>query len=157
MAKEEFKEKEAVAMAAALSKANKEAGYDIPLAYAALNAITIQGQTEETMPLFESQCDLTAAVDVVMRASGGALKYEGLAMLLNFAVAYGWHYAKEGASLLRSEVVKDKILAFVDRNEKILIAEKGERKKAIGRGYEALKGAIERATERLKMQRAVGK
>lgn len=144
-------------MAAALDKANWEAGYDIPLAFAALNAITIQGQTEEKMPLFESQCDLTAAVDVVMRASGGTLNNEGLAMLLNLAVAYGWHYAKEGASLLRNEVVKDKILAFVDKNEKILIAEKGERKKAIGRGYEALKGAIERATSRLKMQRAVGK
>ena len=81
-------------MAAALAKANKEAGYDIPLAFAALNAITIQGQTEETMPLFESQCDLTAAVDVVMRASGGALNNEGMAMLLNLAMAYGWHYAK---------------------------------------------------------------
>ncbi|MBO5758425.1 MAG: hypothetical protein J6R31_00075 [Rikenellaceae bacterium] len=149
MAKEEMKE----GKAAALAKANKEAGYDIPLAFAALNAITIQGQTEETMPLFESQCDLTAAVDVVMRASGGALNDEGLAMLLNLAVAYGWHYAKEGESLLRSEGVKEKILAFVDKNEKILIAEKGERKKAIGKGYEALKGAIKRAEARLRLQR----
>ena len=155
MAKEEMKDGKAAAMAAALAKANKEAGYDIPLAFAALNAITIQGQTEETMPLFESQCDLTAAVDVVMRASGGTLNDEGLAMLLNLAVAYGWHYAEEGESLLRSEGVKAAILAFVDKNEKILIAEKSERKKAIGRGYEALKGAIERATERLKMQRAM--
>ena len=155
MAKEEMKEKEAAAMAAALEKANKEAGYDIPLAFAALNAITIQGQTEETMPLFESQCDLTAAVDVVMRASGGALNDEGLAMLLNLAVAYGWHYAEAGESLLRSGDVEAKILGFVDRNEKILIAEKSERKKAIGRGYKALMGAIGRATERLKMQRAV--
>lgn len=155
MAKEEMKEGKAAAMAAALDKANWEAGYDIPLAFAALNAITIQGQTEEKIPLFESQCDLTAAVDVVMRASGGALNDEGLAMLLNLAVAYGWHYAKEGASLLRSEVVKDKILGFVDRNDKVPIAEKGERKKAIGKGYEALKGAIARATGRLKMQRAV--
>lgn len=153
MAKEEMKEGKAAAMAAALAKANKEAGYDIPLAFAALNAITIQGQTEETMPLFESQCDLTAAVDVVMRASGGALNDNGLAMLLNLAVAYGWHYAQEGESLLRSEGVKSAILAFVDRNEKILIAEKGQRKEAIGRGYEALKGAIERATARLRMQR----
>ena len=153
MAKEEMKEGKAAAMAAALAKANKEAGYDIPLAFAALNAITIQGQTEETMPLFESQCDLTAAVDVVMRASGGALNNEGLAMLLNFAVAYGWHYAKEGESLLRSEGVKSAILAFVDRNEKTLLEERIERKKAIGRGYEALKGAIERASSRLRLQR----
>lgn len=150
-----MKDGKAAAMAAALAKANKEAGYDIPLAFAALNAIAIQGQTEETMPLFESQCDLTAAVDVVMRARGCTLNDEGLAMLLNLAVAYGWHYAKGGESLLRSEVVKDKILAFVDKNEKILIAEKAQRKEAIGRGYEALKGAIERASSRLKMQRAV--
>ena len=155
MAKEEMKEGKAAAMAAALAKANKEAGYDIPLAFAALNAITIQGQTEETMPLFESQCDLTAAVDVVMRASGGTLNDEGLAMLLNLAVAYGWHYAQEGESLLRSEGVKETILAFVDKNDKVPIVEKGERKKAIGRGYEALKGAIERVTSRLKMQRAM--
>lgn len=153
MTREEFKEKEAAAMAAALAKVNKEAGYDIPLAFAALNAITIQGQTEETMPLFESQCDLTAAVDVVMRASGGTLNDEGLAMLLNLAVAYGWHYAKEGESLLRSEGVKATILAFVDKNEKVPIVEKGERKKAIGKGYEALKGAIERAESRLRLQR----
>ena len=157
MAKDEGNDGKVAAMAAVLEKANWEAGYDIPLAFAALNAITIQGQTEETMPLFESQCDLTAAVDVVMRASGGTLNNEGLAMLLNLAVAYGWHYAEAGESLLRSEWVKETILAFVDKNEKILIAEKGERKKAIGRGYEALKGAIERATSRLKMQRAVGK
>lgn len=142
-------------MAAALAKANKEAGYDIPLAFAALNAITIQGQSKETMPLFESQCDLTAAVDMVMRANGGTLNDEGLAMLLNLAVAYGWHYAEEGESLLRSEDVKATILAFVDKNDKVPIVEKGERKKAIGKGYEALKGAIERATSRLKMQRAV--
>ena len=155
MAKEEMKEGKAAAMAAALAKANKEAGYDIPLAFAALNAITIQGQTEETMPLFESQCDLTAAVDVVMRASGGTLNDNGLAMLLNLAVAYGWHYAKEGESLLRSEGVKSAILAFVDKNEKTLVDEKVERKKAIGRGYEAMKGAIDRAASRMKMQRAV--
>lgn len=157
MAKDEGNDGKAAAMAAALGKANWEAGYDIPLAFAALNAITIQGQTEQRMPLFESQCDLTAAVDVVMRASGGTLNNEGLAMLLNLAVAYGWHYAEAGESLLRSEWVKETILAFVDKNEKILIAEKGERKKAIGRGYDALKGAIEKATSRLKMRRAVGK
>lgn len=155
MAKEEMKDGKAAAMAAALAKANKEAGYDIPLAFTALNAIAIQGQTEETMPLFESQCDLTAAVDVVMRASGGALNDEGLAMLLNLAVAYGWHYAQEGESLLRSDGVKGKILSFVDRNEKTLISEKAERKKAIGLGYEALNGAVERASLRLKMQRAM--
>ena len=153
MAKEEMEEGKAAAMAAALAKANKEAGYDIPLAFAALNAITIQGQTEETMPLFESQCDLTAAVDVVMRASGGALNDNGLAMLLNLAVAYGWHYAKEGESLLRSGDVEAKILGFVDRNEKMLLEERIERKKAIGRGYEALKGAIEWASSRLRLQR----
>ena len=107
------------------------------------------------MPLFESQCDLTAAVDVVMRATSGTLNDDGLAMLLNMAVAYGWHYAKEGESLLRSEGVEAKILSFVDRNDKILIAEKNQRKTAIMKGYEALKGAIERATSRLKMQRAV--
>ena len=157
MAKEEMKEGKAAAMAAALAKANKEAGYDIPLAFAALNAITIQGQTEEKMPMFESQCDLTAAVDVVMRANGGTLNDEGLAMLLNLAVAYGWHYAQEGESLLRSEGVKETILAFVDKNDKVPIVEKGERKKAIGKGYEALRGAIARASSRLKMQRAVGK
>ena len=153
MAKDEKNEGKAAAMAAALEKANKEAGYDIPLAFAALNAITIQGQTEQRMPLFESQCDLTAAVDVVMRASGGTLNDNGLAMLLNFAVAYGWHYAKEGESLVRSGDVEAKILGFVDRNDKILITEKNQRKTAIIKGYEAMGKALERATGRLKLQR----
>ena len=155
MAKDEKNEGKAAVMAATLEKANKEAGYDIPLAFAALNAITIQGQTEQRMPLFESQCDLTAAVDVVMRASGGTLNDNGLAMLLNFAVSYGWHYAKEGESLVRSEAVKTQIMAFVNANEKIPIVEKGQRKEAIGKGYEALKEALERATGRLKLQRAM--
>ena len=155
MAKDEKNEGKAAAMAAALEKANREAGYDIPLAFAALNAITIQGQREQQIPLFESQCDLTAAVDVVMRANGGTLNDNGLAMLLNLAVAYGWHYAKEDESLLRSEGVKAAILAFVDKNEKILIAEKGERKKAIGKGYEAMGKALKRAEARLRLQRAV--
>ena len=137
--------------------ANKQAGYDIPLAFAALNAITIQGQMAEEIPLFESQCDLGAAVDVVMRANGGTLNDNGLAMLLNLAVAYGWHYAKEGESLLRSGDVEAKILGFVDKNDKILITEKNQRKTAIIKGYEALSGAIERATARLKMQRTVRK
>ena len=88
-----------------------------------------------------------------MASFGGSLF--PLAMLLNLAVAYGWHYAKEGESLLRSEGVKGKILSFVDKNEKTLISEKAERKKAIGLGYEALNGAVERASLRLKMQRAM--
>ncbi|MBR5920064.1 MAG: hypothetical protein IKZ56_02735 [Bacteroidales bacterium] len=157
MEKDEKNEGKAAAMAAALDKANKEAGYDIPLAFAALNAITIQGQTEQRMPLFESRCDLTAAVDVVMRASGSTLTDDGLAMLLNFAVAYGYHYAKDGESLVRSEAVKEKILAFVDANEKIPIVEKGQRKEAIGRGYEAMMKAIAKAISRLKIQRAIKK
>lgn len=157
MAKEEMKEGKAAAMAAALEKANKEAGYDIPLAFAALNAITIHGQTEQRMPLFESQCDLTAAVDVVMRASGSTLTDDGLVMLLNFAVAYGYHYAKDGESLVRSEVVKGKILAFVDAYEKIPIVEKGQRKEAIGKGYEAMMKAIDKAISRLKIQRVIKK
>ena len=49
--------------------------------------------------------------------------------------------------------VKEKILAFVDKNEKTLVDEKVERKKAIGRGYEAMKGAIDRAASRLRLQR----
>ena len=151
MAKDERYENKAAMNTAALAKANKEAGYDIPLAFAALNAITIQGQREQQIPLFENQCDFAAAVDVVIR--GGTLNDDGLAMLLNFAVAYGWHYAKEGESLVRSEAVKEKIMAFVDANEKIPIVEKGQRKEAIGKGYEAMRKALERATSRLRLQR----
>ena len=112
-------------MAAALDKANKEAGYDIPLAFAALNAITIQGQTEQRMPLFESRCDLTAAVDVVMRASGSTLTDDGLAMLLNFAVAYGYHYAKMVMGLTDvAEHVKQEVSGFDDMSDEELRAER---------------------------------
>ena len=155
MAKEETKEGKAAAMAAALEKANKEAGYDIPLAFAGLNAVTAEGLSELTMPLFERQCDLTAAVDVVMRASGGTLNDIGLRLLLNFAVAYGWHYAQEDESIVRSEDVRAGMLAFVDMNEKILIEEKAQRKEALGRGWDELKKAVEKAEARLKLQRAV--
>lgn len=157
MAKDKKNEGKAAAMAAALEKANREAGYDIPLAFAALNAITIQGQREQLIPQFESQCDFGAVIDVVMRANGCTLNEDELVLLLNFAIAYGWHYAKEGASLLRSEAVKEKLLAFVDANEKIPIVEKGQRKEAIGKGYKAMENAIERSTGRLKLQRELKK
>jgi len=151
------KDTKSVAMAAALEKANMEAGYDIPLAFAALNAITIQEQTDMRIPIFESQCDLTAMVDVVIRGSGGTLNDNGLAMLLNFAVAYGWHYAKSGESLVRSEAVLDKIMDWVDVSAKIPIAEKPQRKEAICKGFDALGNAVKRAIGKLRLQVAMKK
>ena len=140
---------------AAIEKANKEAGYDIAMAFAALNAVTIQGQTEEDMPLFLSQCDLTAAVDVMMRGFGGKLGDNWLTGLMNFAVAYGWHYAKTGESLVRSEDVRDKLVAYIDGNEKMLIEEKARRKDAVLKGWKALQEAVKVATERMKKVRAI--
>lgn len=151
------KDIKSVAMAAALEKANMEAGYDIPLAFAALNAITIQGQTDMRIPIFESQCDLTAMVDVVIRGSGGTLNDNGLAMLLNFAVAYGWRYAKSGESLVRSEAVRGKIIDWVDVSAKIPIEEKPQRKEAICKGFDALTNAVRRATNRLRLQKTIKK
>ena len=140
---------------AAIEKANKEAGYDIVMAFAALNAVTIQGQTEEDMPLFLSQCDLTAAVDVMMRGFGGKLGDNWLTGLMNFAVAYGWHYAKTGESLVRSEDVRDELVAYIDGNEKMLIEEKARRKDAVLKGWKALQEAVKVATERMKKVRAI--
>ena len=154
MAKDEMKVKEAE-VKAAIEKANKEAGYDIAMAFAALNAVTIQGQTEEDMPLFLSQCDLTAAVDVMMRGFGGKLGDNWLTGLMNFAVAYGYHYAKTGESLVRSEDVRDELVAYIDGNEKMLIEEKARRKDAVLKGWKALQEAVKVATERMKKVRAI--
>ena len=156
VAKDELKEKDA-AMRAAVEKANKEAGYDIAMAFAALNAVTIHGQSKEKMPLFASQCDLTAAVDVMMRGFGGNLGDNWLTALLNFAVAYGYYYAETGESLVRSEEVRDSLLSFVDNNPKLLVDERVKRKDAVVRGWDALGKAVEVAEKRMKTVRAMGK
>lgn len=149
MAKDEIKkENKAAGESDAVEKVNKQAGYDVPTAYALLNVLKTQELAENNMPPFESSCDLMAALDAVMRGSGGKLDSEGLAFLLNLAVAYGWHYAKEGESLMRSNKAKDKILAHVDANEKLTVEEKAVRKESIMRGYEAMIKAIQVITAR---------
>ena len=133
----------------AVEKMNKQAGYDVPLAYALLNVLKTQELAETKVPPFESSCDLMAALDAVMRSSGGKLDSKGLAFLLNLAVAYGWHYAKEGKSLMRSNKAKDKMLAYIDASEKLTVEEKAVRKESIMRGYEAMIKAIQVSTVRL--------
>lgn len=149
MAKEEIKKEiKDGSVPGAVEKMNKEAGYDVPLTYALLNVLKTQELAGSKMPPFESSCDLMAALDAVMRSSGGKLDSKGLAFLLNLAVVYGWHYAKEGESLMRSNKAKDKMLAYIDANERLTVEEKAVRKESIMRGYEAMIKAIQMSTVR---------
>ena len=153
---DEQKEQKARAVAAAVERANKEAGYDVPLAWAALNAEVIDKQKEmAVMPMFETRVDVTAVTDIAVRANGGRMDENVLSFLMNFAMAYGWHWARQGESLVRSEAIKKELLAFIDGNERMLVEEKVKRKEAIGKGIEAIAGAMERASARLKIKVAM--
>lgn len=157
MAKEETKGQQA-AMQAAVEKANAEAGYDIPVAFAALNSIIINEQTDMGgVPLFESQVDMTAAADIILRATGGTLTADGLSVLLNFGVAYGWHRCSQDESLLRSESVWQELAEYIDKDQRLLVAVKADRKKGLEQGREALAAAVKKSEERMKVRKAVGK
>lgn len=155
MAKDEKNEGKAAARAAALEKVNKEAGYDVPLAFAALNAAVINEQSTYDFGMFAGKVDIATIADVMVRGLGGRIDSNTLAMLMETAMAYGWHWATEGESMLRSDKVLAEINDFVDNNPKLLVQAKVERKKGLELGFEAIRKAVEKTEGRMRMQKVV--
>ena len=155
MAKDEKNEGKAAARAAALEKVNKEAGYDVPLAFAALNAAVINEQSTYDFGMFAGKVDIATIADVMVRGLGGRIDSNTLAMLMETAMAYGWHWATEGESILRSDKVLAEINDFVDNNPKLLVQAKVERKKGLELGFEAIRKAVEKTEGRMRMQKVV--
>lgn len=140
-------------MAAALEKANKEAGYDIPLAFAALNTVIINEQVRCEIPMFERQVDASAVADVVLRANDNKLDVKAIGMLIEFGMVYGWHRALHGESILKSGDVLNQLMEFIDKSDKLTIEEKVQRKKGINLGYIALQNAVKKVEGVAKLQR----
>ena len=151
----EVNAKKMEAAKAALEKANKEAGYDVPLAFAALNAAVVNEQTTYDFGMFAGKADIATIADIMLRGLGGKVDSNTLAMLMETAMAYGWHWATEGESLLRSDKVKAEINDFVDNNPGLTVQEKVDRKKGLELGFAAIKKAVEKTEGRLRLQREV--
>ena len=140
---------------AALEKANKEAGYDVPLAFAALNAAVVNEQTTYNFEMFKAKADIAAIADMVVRGRGNRIDSDTLAMLMETAMAYGWRWEMLDESMVRSEKVKAEINDFVDNNPGLTVQEKVDRKKGLEMGFEAIKKAVEKTEGRLRLQREV--
>ena len=153
MAKEEMKEGKAAAMAAAFAKANKEAGYDIALAYSTLNSLRVNEQLRMDIPLADVQTDVLAIADIVNRATGGVIDGNALALLMEVCIAYGWHWCNMGESLLRSKSVLDELLAFCDGRTGVLIDERLRQKEAVTRGLMAVSECVAKQKKVLSLQR----
>ena len=89
----EVNAKKMEAAKAALEKANKEAGYDVPLAFAALNTVIINAQMRMDFPRFERETAAATIADVVVRAYGGKLDVNAIGTIVEAGIAYGWHRA----------------------------------------------------------------
>ena len=156
MAKEEVNATKSPAdIQEAIKKVNEAAGYDVPLAFAALNAAVINEQTTFDFGLFAGRADIATMADIVVRGRGNKIDSNTLAMLMETAMAYGWHWATESESMLRSDKVQKEIAEFVDTNQKLTVAEKVERKDGLERGFAAIRKAVEKTEGRMKLQKAI--
>ena len=156
MAKEEVNATKSPAdIQEAIKKVNEAAGYDVPLAFAALNAAVINEQTTFDFGLFAGRADIATMADIVVRGRGNKIDSNTLAMLMETAMAYGWHWATESESMLRSDKVQKEIAEFVDTNQKLTVAEKVERKDGLERGFAAIRKAVEKTESRMKLQKAI--
>jgi len=119
---------------------NNAAGYDVPVAVAMLNTMRVMTHADSQLEMPVCQVDAAVIADAVVRTFNG--KIDGLPMLMELSMSYGWHLAKSGKSMLRDVKMREHMLALVDEKEGMTIAEKAERKRAIAMGFEAIDEAV---------------
>lgn len=142
---------------AAVERMNAEAGYDVPVAFATMNAMLIQEVSRIALPEWEKKVDLATAVDVVVRAHGGQLTPDGVWMLLDFALAYGWMMVQEEVSLWANEAVKNDLLAYIEQNKTRTVEQNLLRKESLLRGFKALAEARMATEKKLRTAKVVKK
>lgn len=140
---------------AAVERMNKEAGYDVPSAFATMNAMLIQEVARIGMPEWEKKVDMATAVDVVVRAHGGQMTPDGVWMLLDFAMSYGWMQAQENVSLWKNEAVMNDLLAYISQDQKRTVEQNIARKEGLLHGFKALAEARNATEKKLKAAKAV--
>ena len=148
-----MKDGKAAAVRAAKERADKEAGYDIALAYSTLNSLRVNEQLRMDIPMADVQTDVLAIADIVNRATCGTVDGNALALLMEVCIAYGWHWCNMGESLLRSKSVLDELLAFCDGRTDVPIDERLRQKEAVTRGLMAVSECVAKQKKALSLQR----
>jgi len=100
----------------AVEAMNKKVGYDVPLCYATLNTIVINEEKDMgEIPLIEKRTAMAVIAEVIANTHGGRLTLDAVADIMQACIAYGWHWAREGESLLRSEYIEARLKEFLKR------------------------------------------
>jgi type IV secretory pathway ATPase VirB11/archaellum biosynthesis ATPase len=139
----------------AVEAMNKKVGYDVPLCYATLNTIVINEETDMgEIPLIEKRTAMAVIAEVIANMHGGRLTLDAVADIMQSAIAYGWHWAREGESMLRSESVRTEIMDYLrDRMPQMPLDEYTRRKEGLERGFEELRKVVEKVEHGIRLQR----
>ena len=139
----------------AVEAMNKKVGYDVPLCYATLNTIVINEETDMgEIPLIEKRTAMAVIAEVIANTHGGRLTLDAVADIMQACIAYGWHWAREDESMLRSESVRKEIMDYLrDRADKMPLTEYTKRKEGLERGFEELRKVVEKVEHGIRLQR----
>lgn len=138
----------------AVEAMNKKVGYDIPLCYATLNTVVINEETDMDIPLIEKRTAMAVIAEVIANTHGGVLTLDAVADIMQASIAYGWHWAREGESMLRSESVRTEIMDYLrDRMPQMPLDEYTRRKEGLERGFAELRKVVEKVEHGIRLQR----
>ena len=140
---------------ALIEEVNKGAGYDVARAFGALNAALVSEEATMDFEMFKCRVDIATMADVVIFGNGGRIDGDTVAMLMNVGLAYGWHWATKGESLVRSKKVRENIEEFLNSNPSLTVNERLERKRAMEQGFEAMAMAVEKVEAKTKIARTM--
>ena len=139
--------------AKAVEEMNARVGYDVPLCFATLNTIVINEETDMDIPLIEKRTAMAVVCEVIANAHGGVVTLDAVADICQAMIAYGWHWAREGESMLRSESVRKEIMDYLrDRAAKMPLTEYTKRKEGLERGFAELAKVVEKVEKGMRMQ-----
>ena len=138
-----------------MDEMNARVSYDVPLCFATLNTIVINEETDMgEIPLIEKRTAMAVIAEVIANAHGGVVTLDAVADICQAMIAYGWHWAREGESMLRSESVRKEIMDYLrDRMTKIPIDEYIRRKEGLERGFAELAKVVEKVEKGIRLQR----
>lgn len=141
--------------AKAVEEMNARVGYNVPLCFATLNTIVINEETDMgEIPLIEKRTAMAVVCEVIANAHGGVVTLDAVADICQAMIAYGWHWAREGESLLRSESVRKEIMDYLESKACTMPLPKYvERKEGLERGFAELAKVVEKVEKGMRLQR----
>ena len=137
-----------------MEEVNARVGYNVPLCFAALKTIVINEETDMgEIPLIEKLTAMAVVCEVMTNVHGGVLTMDAVADIMQAAIAYGWHWAREGESLLRSESVRKEIMDNLrDRTDKIPLTEYTKCKEGLECGFAELAKVVEQVEKGMRLR-----